>query len=109
MNRCRGAIALCLLSVCLFGCKKADTAATVTPADAAMASNPNSVAAPPSALPPSDATIPPNTSASTASDASRGPGQSSPSNLNKGQEATSMPLPGQANDHSQVGKEETKK
>lgn len=105
MNSFRCAIALCILSVCLVGCKKSGT----TAADTGMNGNQNPVATAPAAMPPSDAAIPPRPPIGVASGSTGGTGQSSPDSLTKTQEATSMPLPGQANDHSQLGKEEAKK
>lgn len=70
----------------------------------------SSVAAPVSALPPSDATMPaPAASTTHSGDASGGPTQAQSKELSKEQESSAMPLPGQANNHSTTDPIEQKK
>ncbi len=80
------------LATLLIGCKKAETPPAPTMSD--------SVAAPTSALPPSDATLPAVPSSTSSSGNASGPAQTDPKELTKQQESTDMPLSGQANNHS---------
>jgi hypothetical protein len=104
MTKYTGAgIAAVALLLSLAGCQKAGDAPKPVAASsgASSASSSQSVAAPPSALPPSDAAIkpaPPGAPPKT-SDAD-GPTQATPKELNKAQESGTMPLAGQANNHS---------
>lgn len=104
----RSLLACACVVAALAGCKKAES----PPTPAMDSSNPasSSVAAPSEAMPPSDATMPtaPPSSSSSSGDATGGPPQSSPSELNKGQESSAMPLPGQTNNHSTVTPEKEK-
>ena len=102
------ALAGCLMLATLAtlpACGRNDTAATPSavsqPGAATVESKGASVAVPPSELPKQDATIPPQspTAAATIPD-SASPSQASPKTLDKQQEATAMPMPGQVNNHS---------
>jgi hypothetical protein len=96
-------IAAVALLLSLAGCQKqSDAPKPVTAASGASSiSSSQSVAAPPSALPPSDAAIKPATPSvpPKTSDAD-GPTQATPKDLDKAQESGTMPLAGQANNHS---------
>ncbi|SMP46063.1 hypothetical protein SAMN06295970_101608 [Noviherbaspirillum suwonense] len=102
-----------LLSGCLMlgilatlpACGRKDAVATPTavsqPGAATVESKGVSVAAPPSEMPKQDAAIPPQspTVAATVPD-SASPSQANPKTLDKEQESTAMPMPGQVNNHS---------
>ncbi len=90
MSFTRSILVSAFLATLLIGCKKADTPPTPTT---------GSVAAPETALPSSDAKLP-TTSGTTSSGNADTPAQASPKELTKQQEATEMPLSGQANNHS---------
>lgn len=85
-----------LLATLLIGCNKIDTPPTPTLGGAT-----GSVAAPASALPPSDAKLPAAQSGTSpnSGDAS-GPSQATSRQLSNEQESSAMPLPGQVNNHS---------
>lgn len=96
-------VAAVVLPLFLAGCQKqADAPKPVTSTSGASSTSAGqSIAAPSSALPPSDAAIksaPPPAPPKT-SDAD-GPTQATPKELNKAQESGTMPLAGQANNHS---------
>lgn len=102
------ALAACLMAMALAGCNRSDTpkpttaaAAASQPGAATVESKGSSVALPPSALPQQDAAMAPQspTPAATVPD-SASPSQASPKSLDKQQEATAMPMPGQVNNHS---------
>lgn len=92
---------LVTLSAC--GRKEAGTTPTAVsqPGAATVESKGASVALPEAQLPKQDAAIPPQspTVAATVPD-SASPSQANPKELDKQQESTAMPLPGQANNHS---------
>lgn len=90
------------LVLILSACKKAD--APPTPEVG------SSVAAPVSAVPPSDATMPPPAAVTTNSgNASESPTQADSKALTKEQESSAMPLSGQANNHSTTSPVDQKK
>jgi hypothetical protein len=102
------ALAGCLMLSALAtlpACGRNDATATPTavsqPGAATVESKGASVAVPPSELPKQDATITPQspTVAATVPD-SASPSQASPKSLDKQQESTAMPMPGQVNNHS---------
>jgi hypothetical protein len=99
-----GCLMLCTL-VTLSACGRKDAAATPTavsqPGAATVESKGASVAAPPAELPKQDAAMTPQspTAAATIPD-SASPSQANPKTLDKQQEATAMPMPGQVNNHS---------
>ena len=108
MKKINQALAGCLMLgvlVTLPACGRKDAASTPTavsqPGAATVESKGASIALPPSALPKQDAAIPPQspTVAATVPD-SASPSQASPKTLDKQQESTAMPMPGQANNHS---------
>lgn len=88
----RSLLVSAFLAILLTGCKKAEA-----PPAPAME---GSVAAPQSALPPSDATLPATPYSTSSSGNAGGPAQTDPKELTKQQESTDMPLSGQANNHS---------
>ena len=104
------ALTACLMTVtmALTGCNRSDApkptteAAAVSPPGAAtVESKGSSVALPPSALPQQDAAMTPQSPAPAATvPDSASPSQASPHTLDKQQESTAMPLPGQVNNHS---------
>lgn len=81
----------------LLGCQKTETPPTPT---ATVNPPSESVAAPQSTLPPSDASIKPDAPATGASGDGNSPNQASQRELSNAQESTAMPLPGQVNNHS---------
>ena len=89
----------------LSACGRNDATATPTavsqPGAATVESKGTSVAVPPSELPKQDAAIAPQspTIAATVPD-SASPSQANPKTLDKQQESTAMPMPGQVNNHS---------
>jgi hypothetical protein len=87
--------ACALIALSLSGCKKAD-------APPAPKTSSNSVAAPSSSMPPSDASITPATPtpAASANGDANGPAQSNPKSLSKEEESSAMPQSGQVNNHS---------
>jgi hypothetical protein len=98
----------CLMALVLTGCNRSDTpkpttaATAVSQPDAAtVESKGSSVALPPSALPQQDAAMAPQSPspAATIPD-SASPSQANPQTLDKQQESTAMPMPGQGNNHS---------
>ena len=102
------AFAGCLLLTALAGCNRNDApkptaapTAVTQPGAATVESKAESVALPPSAIPQQDAAMPPQspTAAATIPD-SASPSQANPKTLDKQQESTAMPLPGQVNNHS---------
>ena len=108
MTKTTQALAGCLMLSMLAtlpACGRNDTAATPSavsqPGAATMESKSASVAVPPSELPKQDAALAPQspTAAATIPD-SASPSQASPKTLDKQQEATAMPMPGQVNNHS---------
>lgn len=86
-------------------CGRKDAASTPTavtqPGTATVESKGASIAVPPTQLPKQDAAIPAQspTVAATVPD-SASPSQANPKTLDKQQESTAMPMPGQANNHS---------
>ena len=108
MMKTTQALAGCLMLATLAtlpACGRDDTAATPAavsqPGAATVESKGASVALPPSELPKQDAAIPPQspTVAATVPD-SASPSQANPKTLDKQQESTAMPMPGQVNNHS---------
>lgn len=93
------AVALCALALAA-GCQKVPEPKTATRASG----DDTSVALPASKLPPSDASIPPQTasgaSGTTGSGQAGGPSQQRPVELSKQQEQSGLPLSGQVNNHS---------
>ena len=96
----RSILVSAFLAILLIGCKKAEA-----PPAPKMD---GSVAAPQSALPPSDSTLP-STPATSSSGNANGPTQADPKELTKQQESADMPLSGQANNHSTTDPVEKKK
>lgn len=95
MSLSRSILVSAVLALVLVGCKKADT----PPAPKLDSSG--SVAAPVSAMPPSEASTPAaGPGATTGSGDASGSTQATPKELSKEQESSSMPLSGQANNHS---------
>ena len=95
MSFSRSILVSAVLALVLVGCKKADT----PPAPKLDSSG--SVAAPVSAMPPSEASTPPAAAgATTGSGDASGTTQANPKELSKEQESAAMPLSGQANNHS---------
>lgn len=98
----------CLMAMALAGCNRSDvpkptTASTAVtqPGAATVESKGSSVALPPSALPQQDAAMAPQSpSAAATIPDSASPSQANPQTLNKQQESTAMPMPGQVNNHS---------
>jgi hypothetical protein len=98
----------CLMAIALTGCSRNDapkptTAATAVtqPGAATVESKGSSVALPPSALPQQDAAMAPQSpSAAATIPDSASPSQANPQTLDKQQESTAMPMPGQVNNHS---------
>ena len=89
----RSVLVCAFLATLLIGCKKAETPM--------LNESTGSIAAPASTMPSPDAQIPSIApEVATGSGDANGPTQANPSNLTQQQEASSMPLPGQANDHS---------
>jgi hypothetical protein len=71
------------------------------PGAATVESKGSSVALPPSALPQQDAAMAPQSpSAAATIPDSASPSQANPQRLDKQQESTAMPMPGQVNNHS---------
>ena len=99
-----GCLMLSLLAT-LPACGRKDAAATPSavsqPGAATVESKGTSVAVPPSELPKQDAAMTPQspTAAATIPD-SASPSQANPKTLDKQQESTAMPMPGQVNNHS---------
>lgn len=88
-----------VLAVVLTGCKKAEPPAPAL----GGTTDSGSVAAPANSMPAPDAQMPgapPDAATSSGSGDASGPTQASPQELSNKQESSSMPLPGQANDHS---------
>ena len=98
----------CLMAIILTGCNRSEApkstaAATAVsqPGAATVESKGNSVALPPSALPQQDAAMAPQSpSAAATIPDSASPSQANPQTLDKQQESTAMPMPGQVNNHS---------
>jgi hypothetical protein len=107
MIKVSDALAGCLMLATLAAlpaCGRKDTAAPSAvsqPGAATVESKGTSVATPPSELPKQDAAMPPQspTAAATIPD-SASPSQANPKTLDKQQESTAMPMPGQVNNHS---------
>lgn len=108
MKKISHALAGCLMLATLAtlpACGRKDTASTPTavsqPGAATIESKGVSVAVPPAELPKQDAAIAPQspTVAATIPD-SASPSQANPKTLDKMQESTAMPMPGQVNNHS---------
>jgi hypothetical protein len=102
------ALAGCLMLATLAtlpACGRKDAASTPTavsqPGAATVESKGTSVAVPPAELPKQDAAMAPQspTVAATIPD-SASPSQANPKTLDKEQESTAMPMPGQVNNHS---------
>jgi hypothetical protein len=100
MSTLRSTIGGVVLGLLVIGCDKAKE--PPKPTASINASNPSdkSVAAPSSALPPSDAAIKPKPAVENANADPAVTSQASPKELSKQQESTAMPLPGQVNNHS---------
>ncbi len=95
MSFSRSILVSAFLALLLIGCKKAETPPTP------KLDSSGSVAAPVSAMPPSEATTPAaGPGATTGSGDASGPTQATPKELSKEQESSAMPLSGQANNHS---------
>lgn len=99
------ALIACLTAIALGGCNRSDTpkpaTAVTQPGAATVESKGTSVALPPSALPQQDAAMAPQSPAPAATiPDSASPSQANPKSLDKQQEATAMPMPGQVNNHS---------
>jgi hypothetical protein len=85
----------------LAGCEKAsDPPQPMTSTSGTVTSPAESVAAPPTALPPSDAAIKPSTPDAPSSGNAGTPTQANPGTLSKAQEQATMPHSGQVNNHS---------
>jgi hypothetical protein len=103
------AFAVCaIFSLLLTACQKAGEPPKPVTSDSGAASAPaagGSVAAPPATVPPSDAAMKPEGAAapSTSGDHNAAT-QATPKDLSKPEEKTAMPMPGQANDHSNTAK-----
>jgi hypothetical protein len=97
----RSILVSAFLATLLIGCKKAETPPAPTMG--------GSVAAPESALPPSDSKLPATPSVTSSSGNANGPAQTDSKELTKQQESTDMPLSGQANNHSTTDPVEKKK
>ena len=96
MSFTRSVFVSAFLATLLIGCKKAETPPAPT-----LGGTSGSIAAPENMAPRPDAQMPPASSGDmTGSGNSNGPTQANPKELNKQQESSSMPLPGQANSHS---------
>ncbi|HEV2611468.1 MAG TPA: hypothetical protein VGU61_14455 [Noviherbaspirillum sp.] len=102
MNISRMSIVLSAAVLFMAGCQKASEPPTpVTSSAAGSTSSSTSVAAPPSAMPSSDATMKPAAPGSTGSSGdAQSPTQANPSTLSKQEEKTAMPQSGQVNNHS---------
>jgi hypothetical protein len=95
----RSAMTAALFAMSIAGCQKAsDPPKPVASGDTSKSAG-NSVAMPSTALPPSDSAIAPATPNATTADAGK-TSQANPKELDKQQESTSMPMPGQVNNHS---------
>lgn len=92
----RTILASLFVATALIGCKKAEA-----PPTPKLEGTTGSVALPATSLPPSDGKLP-NQPASGTSDSGNayGTSQATPTELTKEQESASMPLSGQANNHS---------
>ena len=94
----------CLLIAALAGCNRSDvpkpTTAVTQPAAATVESRGESVALPPSAAPRQDAAMTPQSPTAATIPDSASPSQANPKTLDKQQQATAMPMPGQVNNHS---------
>ena len=97
----RSILVSAFLATLLIGCKKAETPPAPTMG--------GSVAAPESALPPSDSKLPATPPSTSSSGNASGPAQTDSKELSKQQESTDMPLSGQANNHSTTDPVEKKK
>lgn len=104
------AFAVCsVFSLLLAACQKSGEPPKPVTSDSGTTSAPaagsGSVAAPSAALPPADAAMKPEGAAapSTSGD-HNGTTQATPKDLSKPEEKTAMPMPGQANDHSNTAK-----
>jgi hypothetical protein len=99
-----GFLASVALSLLLIGCQKAAEPPKPVTSNAPSANANESVAAPPNAVPPSDASMKPAPSVASAgptnSGDANGPTQATPKELDKAQESGAMPLTGQVNNHS---------
>jgi hypothetical protein len=99
MNTLRSAVTIALLTMLIAGCQKASDPPKPVAAGETAKSSDKSVAMPSGALPLSDSAIKPAAPDGTTEDEAK-TSQASPKNLDKQQESTAMPMPGQANDHS---------
>jgi hypothetical protein len=97
MYMLRFATASVLLAVSVAGCQKSPQSPAPTSSNGTSKPADQSVAAPPGTVPPSNAAIKPAPSDSAPPVVAS---QASPNELSKQQEAASMPLPGQVNNHS---------
>jgi hypothetical protein len=99
-----GCLMLSLLAT-LPACGRKDTAPAPTavsqPGAATVESKGSSIAVPASELPKQDAAMAPaSPTVATTTPDSASPSQATPKTLDKQQESTAMPMPGQANNHS---------
>ena len=107
MSYTRPLLVCAFLAIVLTGCKKAEAPA---PAQSGTTGS-GSVAAPANTMPAPDAQMPatPPVDAASSGSNANGPNQASPQELSNKQESSSMPLPGQVNDHSTPETSGTKK
>jgi hypothetical protein len=98
MHMLRFVTASVLLAVSVAGCQKSPQSPAPTSSNGTSKPVDQSVAAPPDTVPSSDAAIKPAPPPDSAPPVVTS--QASPKELSKQQEATSMPLPGQVNNHS---------
>ncbi|MEO6354473.1 MAG: hypothetical protein ABI575_06080 [Oxalobacteraceae bacterium] len=94
----RPILACAVVAIMLTACKKAEAPAPAlggTAGSGSVATPENSMPAPAAQMP----VAPPDAAASSGANANS-PTQASPQGLTNKQESSSMPLPGQANDHS---------
>ena len=91
-----------LIAFAANGCHRQDVPAQPSKADALLKTPQDSVAAPASSLPTPDAAMAPAAPppAPQKTDSASGPSQASADQMTKQQEASAMPLAGQANNHS---------
>lgn len=94
-------LAILLSAVMTAACNKTpETPKIEAPAAVVPATSDKSVAAPPSATPPSDASIPAATASTQGSGNANSATQANPAELQKSQEQAAMPMSGQVNNHS---------
>jgi hypothetical protein len=101
-NMRTAAVVIGMLAAVLAGCNKnkiPEPKTAATEPGATVSSN-TSVALPQSQMPPSDASIPPSSTAETSSGDSGTPSQMRPKQLSKQEEQSSLPQSGQVNNYS---------